>query len=99
MKSGKFAVVVDFAIRPDRVDEFRAAMLQQAKNSLELEEGCQRFDVFTDAQLPTTFVLYELYDDEAAFELHLESDHFASFADHVEPMVINRIIRRVHRVV
>lgn len=99
MKLGKFAVVVDFEIHSDRVDEFRTAMLQQAKNSLELEKGCQQFDVFTDAQLPTTFVLYELYDDEAAFELHLESDHFASFAAHVEPMVINRIIRRVHRVV
>lgn len=99
MKSGKFAVVVDFEIRPDRVDEFRTAMLQQAKNSVKLEEGCQQFDVFTDAQTPTTFVLYELYDDEAAFELHLKTDHFASFAAHVEPMVKKRIIRRVHRVV
>lgn len=94
----KFAVVVDFEIDPDQVDAFRIAMLQQAKNSLELEEGCRQFDVFTDAQTPTIFVLYELYDDEAAFEAHLESDHFARFAAHVEPMVINRIIRRLHRV-
>lgn len=95
--SGEFAVVVDFVIHQERLDEFRAAMLKQAKDSLELEEGCPQFDVFTDSTAPGTFVLYELYTDEAAFEVHLASEHFASFAKRVEPMVKERIIRRLYR--
>lgn len=96
-EAGGFAVVVDFVVRPDRVAAFREAMLEQARNSLELEEGCLQFDVFTEAGAPGTFVLYELYRDEDAFELHLASAHFAAFAAHVEEMVEKRMIRRLHR--
>lgn len=92
-----FAVVVEFQVKPEHVDAFGVAMAKQAQNSLELEEACRQFDVFTDPLKPATFVLYELYDDEAAFEAHLASDHFASFAAHVEPMVLERDIRRLHR--
>lgn len=98
MTSPVFAVVVDFDIHPEQVEEFEEIMLLQARNSLELEPGCRQFDVFRDPQAKATFVLYELYDDEAAFELHLASDHFNAFAATVEPMVRNRIIRRLHRV-
>lgn len=97
MKTPAFAVVVEFRIKPDQVEAFGEAMALQARNSLELEEACRQFDVFTDPLEPATFVLYELYDDEAAFEAHLASDHFASFAAHVEPMVLERNIRRLHR--
>jgi quinol monooxygenase YgiN len=95
--SGAFAVVVDFLVHPERVDEFRSAMLKQAKDSLDLEEGCLQFDVFTDSASPETFVLYELYRDEQAFEEHLASKHLADFSARVGPMVKERVIRRLHR--
>ena len=98
MTSPGFAVVVDFEIVPDTADEFREAVLEQARNSLEREEGCRQFDVFRDAGEASTFVLFELYDNEAAFELHLQTDHFAAFDAHVQPMVKRRMIRRLHRV-
>ncbi len=98
MTSATFAVVVDFDIFPERVEEFEEAMLLQASNSLQLEEGCRQFDVFRDPQAEATFVLFELYDDEGAFETHLATDHFEAFSTKVESMVKNRIIRRLHRV-
>ncbi|MDH3580906.1 MAG: antibiotic biosynthesis monooxygenase [Hyphomicrobiales bacterium] len=98
MTRARFAVVVDFDVAPERVEEFRDAIIMQARNSLELEDGCQQFDVFRDSEREATFVLYELYDDEAAFELHLKSDHFAAFDAHVQQMVRSRTIRRLRRV-
>ena len=95
--SGAFAVLVDFMVHRERAAEFRKAMLKQARDSLELEEGCLRFDVFTDPAAPETFVLYELYTDEQAFEAHLASKHFADFSARVEAMVRDRVIRRLHR--
>jgi quinol monooxygenase YgiN len=34
------------------------------------EPGCSRFDVLVDPKVPTKFTLYEIYDDEAAFDAH-----------------------------
>lgn len=96
--NGAFAVVVDFAVEPERAEDFRETMLKQAADSLELEEGCLQFDVFTESSRPEIFVLYELYRDEAAFEAHLASDHFAAFSARVEEMVEKRVIRRLRRV-
>lgn len=87
-----FAVAVTFFIAPERVADFRALMIAQAKNSLALEPGCRHFDVWTDPKQPSRFFLYELYDDAAAFEVHLASEHFKTFAAAIEPMVAHREI-------
>lgn len=87
-----FAVAVTFWVAPERVSDFRALMIAQAKNSLALEPACRRFDVWTDPNQPTRFFLYELYDDAAAFDVHLASDHFKTFAAAISPMIAHREI-------
>jgi quinol monooxygenase YgiN len=74
-----FVVTVLFKIKEERVMEFLPAMDYQAGVSLGREEGCRRFDVCLDPDDPTRVFLYELYDDKAAFEAHLETDHFKAF--------------------
>lgn len=74
-----FVVVVRFQSKPDRAAEFRELLLAQARNSLQREVACRRFDVALDPSDPTSLLLYELYDDRAAFDAHLESDHFRQF--------------------
>jgi quinol monooxygenase YgiN len=37
--------------------------------------GCRQFDVCRDPLDPALFFLYELYDDEAAIQAHLDSPH------------------------
>ncbi|WP_193369108.1 putative quinol monooxygenase [Pelagibius marinus] len=86
------AVTVVFNIKPEAVTEFRRVVLQQAKNSLEKEESCRRFDVCFDDARPAMAFLYELYDDRAAFDLHLASDHFKNFDAESGPLVESRVI-------
>lgn len=74
-----YVVVVKFEFTLEHASDFRAAMLEQAKNSLENEPGCRRFDVCEYPLADTRLFLYELYDDRAAFERHLESDHYVAF--------------------
>lgn len=93
--TGTFAVSVEFLVKPDEAGTFRELMLMQAANSLKLEEGCRYFDVCIDNGQAGRFVLYEVYDDEAAFEVHLKSEHFRDFATAVEPMVVSRRIERL----
>ena len=82
-----FVVTVTFDIAPDRVTAFMDAMRVNALASFENEAGCWRFDVCVDPEAPTRVFLYELYDDRAAFDDHLASDHFKTFDDEVQPML------------
>ena len=72
-------VTVDFRVKPESVEAFRAAMLANARASRADEPGCRCFDVaFSDSD-PTLVFLYELYDDAVAFAAHQRTDHFKSF--------------------
>ena len=92
-----YAVTVTFTITPDRRDAFLHAVLDNAATS-RLEAGCRQFDVCTDAERPDEVFLYELYDDSAAFDSHLQSAHFVGFAAHVEDMVVDKTVRTYGRV-
>lgn len=87
-----FAVTVRFDLAPGAAAEFIDRMKRQARDSLEIEESCRHFDICVDSQDESRVFLYELYDDAAAFDAHLASDHFKSFAADVEPLLRQRVI-------
>jgi len=90
-------VLVEFTAAPGQRDALHARLLAQAADSLSLEPECHQFDVITDPENPDRFVLYEIYTDAAAFEVHLETAHFLSFAAESEAMVTEKIVRRMER--
>ena len=80
-----FVITVTFVVEDTRASTFREAVLLQAENSLQKEDGCHCFDVAQDGDDPTRFFLYELYTDRAAFDLHLATAHFKEFDTTVTP--------------
>lgn len=88
-----FVVTVEFTVKPEAVEDFRKAVRQQAKNSLQHEEGCRRFDVCFDDERPERVFLYEVYDDRAAFDRHCATDYFAKFREASAPMLADRSLR------
>jgi quinol monooxygenase YgiN len=94
-----YAVCVEFGIHPDRIDEFMPLMERQAENSLTLEEGCHRFDVWRDGARENAVYLYEIYTDRAAFEIHLASAHFKEFDAAVAPMLTSKTVTTWDRAV
>lgn len=89
-----FAITVEFQVHPDNVAEFRHVMLEQAKNSLEKEEGCLLFEVCHSLEKENRFFLYEIYTSRDAFDAHRETDHYASFTEAVTPWVEEKIVHR-----
>ncbi|MGI9463684.1 MAG: putative quinol monooxygenase, partial [Aestuariivirgaceae bacterium] len=53
---------------------------------------CRRFDVCTDPDRPERVFLYEIYDDRAAFDAHLASDHFKAFDAEVVPITLDKVV-------
>jgi len=88
-----FVVTVTFRVKKEAVEDFRTAVLQQAKNSLTKEKGCKRFDVCFSESDPQSVFLYELYVDEAAFGQHRETEHFKNFGATSQPMLEDRALR------
>jgi len=72
-------VSVKFSIKPEFLDRFIELSLGDAKGSVQNEPGCLRFDVYRDAKDPNTVCFYEVYKDQAAFDAHLQTPHFAEW--------------------
>jgi quinol monooxygenase YgiN len=60
-------------------EEAVANLLRVNARASEAEPGCREFKVYREKEQPRTFVLYEIYDDEAAFQAHRESEHFKKY--------------------
>lgn len=79
-----YIIIAPIQIKEGHKQEFVAAMLEDAKGSLNHEPGCLRFDVVQDAGDPNRIWLYEVYVDEAAFQAHLQAPHFITWRDTVK---------------
>jgi quinol monooxygenase YgiN len=82
-----YVVIVDFLLKPGARESFRVLVDRNALASCRDEAGCRRFDVLEPDADADRIVLYEIYDDEAAFRAHLESRHFAVFNRDSSPLV------------
>ena len=86
-------VCVEFEIEPGQTDVFMAAVRTNAEQSFSQEVGCQQFDVCQDRNSPSSIFLYEVYDDEVAFERHKLTLHYGAFNQATVGMVVNKSIR------
>ena len=81
------AVCVTFDIKPEHMMAFMPLMHAQAENTMRAEPDCHQFDVCTQSDAQNRVFLYEIYSDQAAFDVHLASDHFKTFDAAVTEMV------------
>lgn len=79
-------VHVQVRVRPDRVEDFLAATLVNARASLD-EPGVLRFDVIQDQADPAHVVLVEVYRDEAAAAAHKDTAHYQTWRDAVAELM------------
>jgi quinol monooxygenase YgiN len=82
---GGYVVMVDFRLKPGTFDRFRNLIVENARASLRDEAGCRQFDA-------DRVVLYEIYDDAAAFEVHKRMAHFAVFDRESAPFVATKAV-------
>lgn len=79
-------VHVHVQVKPESVEAFRQATLENARNSVR-EPGIARFDVVQQAEDPTRFTLVEAYRTEAATMAHKATAHYARWRDAVAEMM------------
>jgi len=83
-------VVVFLEAERGKQDELREALAGYAQACLDSEPGCHRYDVCLDPVEGSAFLLYQIYDDEAAYLAHRELPHYAEFRTLADPWTRSR---------
>jgi (4S)-4-hydroxy-5-phosphonooxypentane-2,3-dione isomerase len=79
-------VHVFVSVKPESVDAFKAATIENARRSVQ-EPGIARFDVVQQADDPTRFVLVEVYRSADAAAAHKDTRHYQVWRDTVADMM------------
>jgi len=86
MSQTLLVVHVQVQVKPEGIEAFRAATLENARASVS-EPGVARFDVVQAAEDPTRFVLVEVYRDAGAPAAHKQTAHYQRWRERVESLM------------
>ena len=84
-----FVLVVNIRIKPENVDRFLKLLADNAAAARK-EPGCTQFDVLQDPKEKSKIMLYEVYQNEAAFETHQQTPHFKKYVAEAVPLLASR---------
>lgn len=92
--AGAFAITVSFELEDGAAEKFHRLVAENARQSVALEPGCLRFDVLfpTNGAFDREVFLYEIYTDQAAFDVHLASPHFKSFDEETRALIRKKTV-------
>ena len=82
-------LVVNIRIKPESVDAFMGHLTTNA-TAARKEPGCRQFEVLVDPKDKTKVLLFEIYDDEKAFEAHQATPHFKKYLAEAVPLLAHR---------
>ena len=85
-----FAIIARFRVAPGKIDEVLGHLAEVSVPSL-AEPGCHMYIANRDTTDPNLIVMYEQYDDETAFQAHVNSAHCqAIVAGKITPLLVER---------
>ena len=84
-----FVLQVNIRIKQESVEAFMKKALENAREARK-EPGCRQFDVLVDPKDNARVMLYEVYDDERAFEAHQQTPHFKKYVAEAVPLLASR---------
>jgi len=80
---------VSIRIKPQNVERFMPMVGENARAARQ-EPGCRQFEVLVDPQDRTRLMLFEVYDDERAFEIHQQGAAFKKYMAEAVPLLASR---------
>ena len=80
---------VNIRVKPENVASFMQKLLENAK-AARAESGCQQFEVLVDPEDKTKVMLFEVYDDQKAFEAHQAGAAFKKYLAEAVPLLASR---------
>ncbi len=85
-----FVAVVFLEGKREHRAALRDALLLHAKLARDKVERCVRVDICADPVDPASFLIYALFDDEAAYRAYQETQQYSDVAILIEPWTASR---------
>ncbi|MFK3772074.1 putative quinol monooxygenase [Pseudomonas sp. NPDC089406] len=86
-----YSLFIKTRVKPGSADAFLTAIQANAAASVATEPGCLVFDVSQDREDPDVIYLYEIYQDDAAYEAHTLTAHFRDSRPLVAPLIVEQV--------
>lgn len=80
---------VNIRIKPENVDAFMSKVIENGR-AARSETGCQQFEILVDPDDKTKVMLFEVYDDQKAFEAHQAGAAFKKYLETAVPLLASR---------
>ncbi|KOG32487.1 putative quinol monooxygenase [Streptomyces resistomycificus] len=82
----KKTLLAEFTAREGAEDEV-ARLIRDYARTVREEEGNLAFDVYTKASAPRAYWIFEVYQDEDAFQAHLKAPYGGPFNAALTPLI------------
>jgi len=89
-----FIAAVEYDVMPGKVDDFLAAVNENAAASVK-EPGCRELNVTVSQKDPNHVFIFEVYDNAAAAEAHLATEHFKKYKAATKDLVVRRQVQQL----
>lgn len=80
---------VNIKVKPENLDSFMPQVLENAR-AARSEPGCRQFEVLVDPEDATSVMLFEVYDDQKAFDAHQAGEAFKKYVANAVPLLASR---------
>jgi len=80
---------VQIVVKPENLERFMP-MLRDNALAARKEPGCRQFEVLLDPEDATKIMLFEVYEDDKAFEAHQAGAAFRKYLAEAVPLVASR---------
>jgi (4S)-4-hydroxy-5-phosphonooxypentane-2,3-dione isomerase len=84
--------IVDLNIEPAELASFLEAAKENAAASVK-DPGCREFNIVVSRTDPNNIVFFEVYDNEAALDVHRATDHYKKYQAAAASMVASRNLK------
>jgi quinol monooxygenase YgiN len=73
-------------------------LLQKFASDTHKDKGVVRFELFDDISRKNHFTMVGVWENQAAFDAHLEADHTKQFREKLQPMLGSPFDERLHSI-
>jgi (4S)-4-hydroxy-5-phosphonooxypentane-2,3-dione isomerase len=89
-----FAIVATIDVAPGRKDQFLPLLMAHKARCLKDEPGTLQFEILLPRDDNTKVLSYEVYRDDAAFEVHRNGPFIARWREETADMVVKMSVTR-----
>jgi quinol monooxygenase YgiN len=93
----KLYVVTHVDLTPNYIADGTPLLLKFASDSRK-EKGVVRFELLQEPGRKNHFTIVSVWENQAAFDAHLEADHTKQFREKLQPMLGSPLDERLHSI-